>query len=64
MRKRHNSKLDLHRETLRRLDGASLGGARGGGLAVYGTLTVEPPCGPSDVCPPETGCTSTLSCTQ
>lgn len=51
-------KLDLHRETLHRLDGVQ------GGLRVGGTLTVEPPCADTDACPPPTGCTSTLSCTQ
>jgi hypothetical protein len=64
MKKRTTKKLGLHRETLHRLDGADLGRARGGRYA-DGTLTVEPPCADSDMCPPpDTGCTSTLSCTQ
>jgi len=65
MKRSNPRKLDLSRETLHRLDGLHLGRARGGAQAVGATLTVEPPCAETDACPPpNTGCTSTLSCTQ
>ena len=60
--KRNVGKLSLNRETLRHLDSLELERARGARLA---TLTYEGTCPETETCPPpETGCTSTLSCTQ
>jgi hypothetical protein len=64
MKKQSAKRLCLSRETLYKLDAPDLGRARGG-LLLDGTLTVEPPCADTDMCPPPgTGCTSTLSCTE
>ena len=61
--KRSAKKLGLSRETLRHLEATDLRGA--GARAVRaGTLTYEGGCEESWNCPPPTGCTSTLSCTQ
>jgi hypothetical protein len=59
MKKRATRRLTLSRETLLTLDRLHLAAA----VAELATLTVEPPCQDSDVCPPPGGCTSTLSCT-
>jgi hypothetical protein len=62
--KRSAKKLSLSRETLRHLDATDLRRAEGGRVAL-GTLTYEGGCEESWNCPPpNTGCTSTLSCTE
>ena len=60
MRKRATRKLELTRETVLTLDRLHLAVA----AARLATLTVEPPCQDTDLCPPPGGCTSTLSCTE
>ncbi|HEX3556850.1 MAG TPA: hypothetical protein VIA62_26805 [Thermoanaerobaculia bacterium] len=59
--KRPARKLSLNRETLRHLDGTELQKARGAQTLTYEREACEDTW---DCTPPDTGCTSTLSCTQ